>query len=161
MLWWFEDLADEILTWDQIYLKAIKSSWTSIALRMTELWPSQWFTIGLPAKRKFNFTFGPTIKDWYVQVEPSELYQKSLCKYRNELTLYLTIMVVSIGFMSSSHSPLTPRCTHTVPTLGRDPWSQLPKRRRCPLEDCSLVALRLGNWCSHAFDILGNAAQIL
>ena len=33
---------------------------------------------------------------------PSELYQKSLCKYRNELALYLTIMVVSIGFMSSS-----------------------------------------------------------
>ena len=84
---------------------SIKSSWISIALRMTELWPSQWFTIGLPTNQKFNFTFVPTIKDWHVQVEPSELYQKSLCKYRNELTLYLTIMVVSIGFMSSSSSP--------------------------------------------------------
>ena len=87
---------------------SIKSSWTSIALRMTELWPSQWFIIGLPTNRKFNFTFVSTIKDWHVQVEPSELYQKSLCKYRNKLTLYLTIMVVSIGFMSSSKGLVAP-----------------------------------------------------
>ena len=39
------------------------------------------------------------------QQTDNELYQKSLCKYRNELTLYLAIMVVSIGFMPSSSSP--------------------------------------------------------
>jgi hypothetical protein len=33
-------------------------------------------------------------------MEPSELYQKSLCKYRNELTL--SSMFVSEGVMSSS-----------------------------------------------------------
>jgi len=81
---------------------SIKSSWTSIALQTTELWCSQWFTISLPTNQKFNFTFVPTIKDWHVQVEPSELYQKLLCKYRNELTLYLTIMVIFISVMSSS-----------------------------------------------------------
>ena len=35
-------------------------------------------------------------------MEPSELYKKSLCKYKNELTLHLTIMVISICVMSSS-----------------------------------------------------------
>ena len=101
------------IEWDHIYLKIYQisfpsrthgpqshSGWLSYDLR-----PSQWFTIGLPTNWKFSFTFVPTIKDWHVQVEPSELYQKSLCKYMNELTLYLTIMVISIGFMSSLSSP--------------------------------------------------------
>ena len=94
---------------------SIKSSWTSIALQMTKLWCS-WFIISLPTNQKFNFIFVPTIKDWHVQVEPSELYQKSLCKYRNELTLYLTIMVISIGVMSSSHSH-RPRTSCKFPRL--------------------------------------------
>ena len=60
-----------------------------------------------------------------------------------------------------SCSPLPQECTRTTLTLGRDPWSRLPTHRIFPLEDCSLVALRLGNWYSHAFDILGNSTQIL
>ena len=69
---------------------------------MTKLWCSQWSTISLLMNRKFNFISVSIIKYWHVQVKPSDLYPKSLCKYRNELTLCLTIMVISIGFMSPS-----------------------------------------------------------
>ena len=57
-------------------------------------------------------------------------------------------------------SPLPPRCIRIVPTLGKDPWSQVPKCRRYPPKDCSSEALRLGNWYFRVFYILGNAARI-
>ena len=50
-----------ILRWDHVFLKfyetcfPIKYSWTSITLRIEELWPSQWSTIGPPANRMLGF----------------------------------------------------------------------------------------------------------
>ena len=65
-------------------------------------------------------------------MEPSELYQKSLYKYRNELTLYLTIMVISIGVMSSSGGSFDP-CEARMTVFART--------ASCSLAEKDMIAL--------------------